>query len=106
MNPLNTTTPADRETILCRLGLEVTSLRQRFGVKDIAVFGSLARDELNEGSDLDFLVTFEGKPDFDRFMDLKLYLEDIFARPIDLVTKNALRPELRPRIEREAIHVP
>jgi uncharacterized protein len=106
MNPLNTTTPADRETILRRLGLEVTSLRQRFGVKDIAVFGSLARDELNEGSDLDFLVTFEGKPDFDRFMDLKLYLEDIFARPIDLVTKNALRPELRPGIEREAIHVP
>ena len=93
-------------SILRRLGLEVTSLRQRFGVKEIAVFGSLARDELNERSDLDFLVTFEGKPDFDRFMDLKLYLEDIFARPIDLVTKNALRPELRPGIEREAIHVP
>lgn len=106
MNPLNTPKPADRETILRRLGHEVTSLRRRFGVKDIAVFGSLARDELNEGSDLDFLVTFEGKPDFDRFMDLKLYLEDIFARPIDLVTKNALRPELRPGIEREAIHVP
>jgi predicted nucleotidyltransferase len=106
MNPLNTPKPKDRETILRRLGHEVTSLRRRFGVKDIAVFGSLARDELNEGSDLDFLVTFEGKPDFDRFMDLTLYLEDIFARPIDLVTKNALRPELRPGIEREAIHVP
>ena len=106
MNLLNTPTPADRESILRRLGLEVTSLRQRFGVKDIAVFGSLARDELNERSDLDFLVTFEGKPNFDRFMDLKLYLEDIFARPIDLVTKNALRPELRSGIEREAIHVP
>ena len=106
MNPLHTTMPGDRETILRRLGLEVTNLQQRFGVKDIAVFGSLARDELNEHSDLDFLVSFEGKPDFDRFMGLKLYLEDIFPRPIDLVTKNALRPELRPGIEREAIHVP
>jgi len=106
MNPLNTPKHADRKTILRLLGHEVPSLRQRFGVKDIAVFGSLARDELHEGSDLDFLVTFEGKPDFDRFMDLKFYLEDVFARPIDLVTKNALRPELRPGIEREAIHVP
>jgi uncharacterized protein len=52
------------------------------------------------------LVTFEGAPNFDRFMDLKFYLEDIFGRKIDLVTRNALRPELRPQIDREAIHVP
>jgi predicted nucleotidyltransferase len=106
MNPLHPPKLADRETILRRLGHEVPSLRRRFGVKDFAVFGSLARDELNDASDLDFLVTFEGKPDFDRFMNLKLYLEDVFARPIDLVTTNALRPELRAGIEREAIHVP
>ena len=106
MTPPNTPKPADREAILRRLGQEVPGLRSRFGVKDVAVFGSLARDELHEGSDLDVLVTFEGKPDFDRFMDLKLYLEDLFSRPIDLMTKNAVRAELHPRIEQEAIHVP
>jgi predicted nucleotidyltransferase len=96
----------DRKTVLDRLNAEAGSLRRRFGVKDLAVFGSVARDEAHERSDLDLLVTFEGRADFDRFMDLKLYLEDAFGTTIDLVTPNALRPEMRPQVEREAIHVP
>jgi uncharacterized protein len=96
----------NRQAILDRLSAEAPALRDRFGVKDMAVFGSVARDQAHEGSDLDLLVDFDGKPDFDRFMGLKLYLEDLLGRTIDLVTPNALRPELRPGIEREAIHVP
>jgi predicted nucleotidyltransferase len=96
----------NRQAVLERLTAEATGLRRRFGVKDIAVFGSVARDEAREESDLDLLVTFDGVPDFDRFMELKFHLEDLFGRTIDLVTPNALRSELRSRIERESIHVP
>ena len=84
---------------------EATNLRRIFGVASLAVFGSVARGEAGEASDVDILVTFEGTADFDRFMNLKFHLEDLLGRPVDLVTPNALRPELRPRIEREAIHV-
>ena len=66
----------------------------------------MARGDDREGSDVDILVTFEGKTTYDTFFDLKFYLEDTLGRPVDLVTQNALRPELRPRIEREAIPVP
>jgi predicted nucleotidyltransferase len=81
-------------------------IRRRFSVKDLAIFGSTARDEARPESDLDMLVTFEGPSEFDRFMDLKFYLEDMLGVQVDLVTKRALRPELRPQIEQEAIHVP
>ncbi len=96
----------DRQTVLDRLAAEASGLRRRFGVTDLALFGSVARGEADEDSDLDLLVTFDGTPDFDRYMGVKFYLEDLFGRTIDLVTPNALRPELRPGIEREAIHVP
>ncbi len=49
-------------------------MRLRYGLKSLAVFGSVARGDDHEKSDLDILVTFEGKATFDRFMDLKLYL--------------------------------
>ena len=81
-------------------------VRRRFAVNDLAIFGSTARDETRTESDLDVLVTFEGPSEFDRFMDLKFYLEELLGVRVDLVTQRALRPELRPQIEREAIHVP
>ena len=96
----------DRQAILELLRAEAPALRRKYDVKSLAVFGSLARGDDREGSDVDILVTFEGKTTFDNFFDLKFYLEDKLGRPVDLVTQNALRPELRPRIEREAIHVP
>jgi len=96
----------DRQAILELLRAEAPALRRKYDVKSLAVFGSLARGDDREGSDVDILVTFEGKTTFDNFFDLKFYLEDTLGRPVDLVTQNALRPELRPRIEREAIHVP
>src|SRR6185437_13915178 len=94
-----------RQTVLNRLSAEAGDLRRRFGVKDMAVFGSVARGDDHEGSDLDLLVTFEGKPDFDRFMGLKLYLEELFQRRIDLLTTNTLRPDMKVEVEREAVYV-
>ncbi|PXY00485.1 DNA polymerase subunit beta [Halomonas sp. LBP4] len=78
---------------------------QQFGVRDLALFGSMARDEAGEGSDVDILVSFDGPATADRYFGLQFYLEDLLGRPVDLVTDKALRPELRPFIEREAMHV-
>ena len=81
-------------------------LRKRFGLRRLAVFGSVARGEALTGSDVDLLVDFEGTPDFDRYMDLKFHLEDLLGRKVDLATPGALRPRLKPRIEQEAVDVP
>lgn len=72
-----------------------------FGVATLEVFGSVARGEARADSDVDVLVTFAGEPTFDRFMDLKLFLEDALGRRVDLVTRGALREALRQHIEPE-----
>ncbi len=94
-----------RQAILDRLNAEVPALRRRFGVRTLSVFGSMARGDDREASDVDVLVTFEGGTTFDDYFDLKFHLEETLGRPVDLVTPKALRPEMRPQIEREAIHV-
>jgi hypothetical protein len=71
-------------------------IRERFHVMRIGVFGSHARGEERPGSDLDILVEFEeGHITFDNYMDLKYFLEELFARKVDLVTADAIKPQLR-----------
>ena len=77
----------------------------RLGVKRLAIFGSAARDQLSESSDLDFLVDFESKT-FDAYMDLKELLESAFNRRVDLVLVDAIKPALREAILSEAVDVP
>ncbi len=77
----------------------------KFGVRTLDLFGSVARDEARPDSDVDFLVRFDKPATFDCYMGLKLLLEDVLGRRVDLVTERALRPELRPSIEQEAIRV-
>ncbi len=78
---------------------------EELGVRSLALFGSAARGEAHLGSDLDFLVEFEGHASFDKYMDLKFFLEDILGTRVDLVTRKALKPRLRPYVEKEAIDV-
>ncbi len=72
------------------------------GVSELALFGSFARDEAGPDSDVDFLVEFSEKS-FDRYMELKELLEDLFGRKVDLVLKSAIKPRLRDRILNEAV---
>ena len=76
-----------------------------FNVRSLALFGSAARGEASPTSDLDFLVDFE-KKSFDRYMDLKDFLEQLFGCPVDLVISDAVKPRLRPIILAEAVHAP
>ena len=54
---------------------------------------------------MDILAAFEGPATFDRYMGLKLELEDLLGRPVDLGTPQTLRPELRARVEKDLISV-
>lgn len=80
-------------------------LARRFGVVQLALFGSGARDEVRPDSDVDVLVSFDGPATSQRYFGVQFYLEDLLGRPVDLVTDKALRAELRPYVEREAIRV-
>ena len=80
-------------------------LIRQFGVTQLAVFGSTARDAAGAGSDIDILVGFDGPATSDRYFGVQFYLEDLLGRPVDLVTEKALRSELRPFIEKEALRV-
>ncbi len=96
----------NRQAILDRLNAEAPALKRKYAVKSLAVFGSMARGDDHEGSDVDILVTFEGPATFDNFMGLKLDLEDLLGRKVDLGTPNTLRPEMRARVEKDLLHVP
>ena len=91
--------------VITRMRNQAGQLRRQFAIQNLAVFGSVARGEACADSDVDVLVSFDGTADFDRFMGLKLHLEDLLGVSVDLVTPQALRPELRSRIEGEAIRV-
>jgi uncharacterized protein len=80
-------------------------LASRYGVTRLALFGSTVRDAARPGSDIDVLVAFDGPATSERYFGVQFYLEDLFGAPVDLITEKALRPALRPFIEKEAVHV-
>ena len=81
------------------------ALAREYGVTSLALFGSMSRDEAREDSDVDILVSFDGPATSARFFGVQFYLEDLLGHPVDLVTDKALRPGLRPHVEREALCV-
>lgn len=81
------------------------STLQQLGVQSLALFGSVARQEATPTSDIDILVDLEQPVTFDRYMDVKFYLEDHLKVPVDLVTWKSLKPQLRSIVEQEAIYV-
>lgn len=94
----------DKNEILAKLRQQQSNIYS-FGVKSLAIFGSVAKDEATPDSDLDILVEFEGKVTFDRYMDLKFYLEDYLGMKVDLVSQKMLKPQIRSLVLREAVNV-
>ncbi|MBA3903706.1 MAG: DNA polymerase subunit beta [Rhodocyclaceae bacterium] len=80
-------------------------LATRYGVTQLALFGSTARDAAQSDSDIDILVAFDGPATSERYFGVQFYLEDLLGCEVDLVTEKALRAELRPFIEKEAVRV-
>ena len=96
----------NRTDILNRLHERCREISDRFAVDHLGLFGSAARDELREDSDVDVLVSFRGRATFDGYMGLKSYLENLIGRKVDLVTETGLKPRVRSQVERDLIRVP
>jgi uncharacterized protein len=94
----------ERNRILATLKQHQAVLKE-LGVRSLALFGSVARNEATPVSDVDIVVEFEPPITFDRYMDVKLYLEDHLGGKVDLVSWNSLKPQIRARVEQEAIYV-
>lgn len=95
----------NRNRALALLSEHQNVLAERFGVTQLALFGSTARNTADAASDVDILVAFDGPASSQRYFGVQFYLEDLFGCSVDLVTEKTLRPELRPFIEKEAIRV-
>lgn len=95
----------NREQVVSILRTHFHEVRRQFRVTHLALFGSAARDEMHHNSDVDILVTFEGVPTFDGYMDLKTYLEQLIGTRVDLVTESGIKPRMRLVIEKDLVRV-
>ena len=95
----------NRDEVLNVLRAHKPILSQRFGVTELALFGSFARDQATDTSDVDILVQFDAPLNWQRYFGAQGYLEDLLGRPVDLATDQDLRVEIRPYVEREVIDV-
>lgn len=93
-----------RSEIIKTLADHQEVLESRFSVSSLSLFGSVARDQAGAESDIDILVDFKETPGLFKFLELKAHLEHLFQCPVDLVTRNALKKQLREGILREAIN--
>jgi hypothetical protein len=91
----------DRSIRLLRMA--APEIEKKFGVRKIGIFGSTTRGEAGPASDIDVLVELED-PTFDRYMDLKFFLEDLFGRPCDLVLEDSLKEGIRAKALGEVLY--
>ena len=94
-----------RDEVLQTLHQHYHKLVENYGITSLALFGSVARDEATDTSDVDVLVDFGAPPTFDQYMGLKIFLEDLLQRRVDVVTRRAMKERVRPFVEKEAVRV-
>lgn len=83
----------------------ITHTLKRHDVARAAIFGSFARGDAEESSDLDILIEFRGEKSLLDLVGLKLELEDSLGRGVDVLTYNALHPAIRERILNEQVRI-
>jgi uncharacterized protein len=87
------------------LSLQKQSLCEIYQITEIGIFGSYARGEETEASDIDILVDYETAPTFIMLVELRDYLSQLFGLKVDIVTKNGLKPRIRDRVLSDAIYI-
>jgi predicted nucleotidyltransferase len=78
---------------------------RKYRVTELGIFGSFARGEQKNRSDIDILVKFDGLPDIFTYIELEDYLKKLLGKKVDLVRKEAIRPELKKRILKETVYL-
>ena len=95
----------NREQIINTLEHHLGELQTRFGVRELALFGSVARNGAVQGSDVDLVVDYGEPPTFRQYTGALLYLEDVLGCKVDLVTRSGLKPDLKPVIEQDLVPI-
>ena len=95
----------NKTSILDLLNRHRDDIKQRFAVKRLALFGSAARDEMRQESDIDVLVDFTEKADLFDFVGLALFLEEKLHRRVDVVPSDTIRGETRNTVMKDAIYI-
>ncbi len=82
-------------------------LKEKYGVKELGVFGSYVRGDEKEGSDIDILVEFypDAEMDLITFVELEEFLSDLLGIKVDLVMKSALKPRIGKHILKEVVYI-
>ncbi len=94
----------DRNAVIAMVGTLKAALAIKYGISRIGVFGSVARNEATDCSDIDIVV--EMKPDLFKRAALKAELEELLHRQVDVVRySKRMNPHLKQRIDREALYV-
>ncbi len=93
-----------RDEVLRMLTAHRDELRCEYGVKSLALFGSAARNEATEASDVDLLVEFDRQIGLLHLIGTEQHLEDLLGIKVDLVLRRAVLPELKDRILSEAVN--
>lgn len=95
----------NRDDVLRRLSVFLDQEKQEYGIVRLGVFGSAARDEMSESSDVDIVVEIL-KPDLLTLVGIKQDLEERLDRPVDIVRyRGSMNAFLKTRIDREAVYV-
>jgi predicted nucleotidyltransferase len=94
-----------RQDILLSLKALKEDVAREYSVKTLGIFGSIARDEQTDQSDVDLLVEFSRPVGFVTFMRLEHFLSDRLGKPVDLVTPDSLKPVIRQDVLAEVIYV-
>lgn len=97
--------PLSREDALALLREHTPELERRFGVRPVALFGSVARNEARPDSDVDVLVEYLRAPGLGEFMGAIEYLEAVFGARVDIGTYGALKPRIAAYVDRDLVRV-
>jgi uncharacterized protein len=93
-----------KDDIINKLKELKPDLKRDYAVKEIGIFGSYSLENYTDNSDIDILVELE-KPIGWKFFSLEIFLEKIFNRKIDLVTKNALKDQIKDSILKQVTYI-
>jgi len=94
---------SELEKIKRKLREHKPELKEKYNVEEIGIFGSYVHGDQAESSDIDILVEFS-EPIGWKIIDLKEELEKLLDRPVDLVTKDALKPRLKTQIMEDVVY--
>jgi uncharacterized protein len=98
-------TASERDAVLAALRAALPALRRRFPIRSLGIFGSFARGDIGAGSDVDVLVEFEVPVGLSSFVALEDALRMAAGRPLDLVSRAALKPRIGRHVLRDLVRL-